>query len=53
MADSKANSAQCAEEAEETMKELRTAPAGAGIILSGLRVDPTSWPVKPLVRGMN
>ncbi|MGW5862269.1 hypothetical protein ACWFRJ_08865 [Streptomyces sp. NPDC055239] len=43
MAESKVHSALCAEEAEETVKELRAALAGAGIILPSLRIDPTSW----------
>ncbi|MFG2497074.1 hypothetical protein ACGFSB_02490 [Streptomyces sp. NPDC048441] len=43
MAESKAHSTLCVEEAEETMKELRAALARAGIILPSLRIDPTSW----------
>ncbi|MWA11014.1 hypothetical protein [Streptomyces sp. BA2] len=43
MAESKAHSTLCVEEAEETVKELRAALARAGIILPSLRIDPTSW----------
>ncbi|MFF1696150.1 hypothetical protein ACFVXC_21390 [Streptomyces sp. NPDC058257] len=44
MTESKAHSALCAEEAEETVQELRAELAGAGIILPSSRIDPTSWP---------
>ncbi|MFJ8540421.1 hypothetical protein ACIRFH_00085 [Streptomyces sp. NPDC093586] len=37
-----AHSALCAEEAEETLKELRAALAEAGIILPSLGIDPVS-----------
>ncbi|MFE6164861.1 hypothetical protein ACFQ7F_38790 [Streptomyces sp. NPDC056486] len=43
MTESKVHSALCVEEAEETVKELRAALAGAGIILPSLRIDPRSW----------
>ncbi|NGO15351.1 hypothetical protein G5C60_49190 [Streptomyces sp. HC44] len=36
------HSAACVEEAEETLKELRTALANAGIKLPTLRIDPAS-----------
>lgn len=36
------HSARCVEEAEETVKELRTALAKAGITLPSLRLDPAT-----------
>ena len=36
------HSALCVEEAEETVKELRTALANAGITLPSLRIDPAT-----------
>lgn len=36
------HSAQCVEEAEETVKELRAALADAGISLPSLRIDPAT-----------
>jgi uncharacterized protein (DUF302 family) len=36
------HSAQCVEEAEETVKELRAALADAGITLPSLRIDPAN-----------
>jgi hypothetical protein len=42
MGENKAHAPVCVEDAEETMKELRTALTRAGITLPSLRIDPAS-----------